>query len=73
MEGRKAEQTINSEEMPVAHAEWAPIRAGVWMTVFFWLYDTGSGGCFLLKHEGVVGLLFFVTLFIFNVGAAGSY
>lgn len=52
----KAEQTINSEEMSVAHAEWADSRervqvTGVRPTALIWINDTGSSECLLLKHE----------------------
>lgn len=52
----KAEQTINSEEMSVAHTEWADSRERVQVTggrpmALIWINDTGSSECLLLKHE----------------------
>lgn len=56
MKGTKAEQTINSEETSVAHAERADSRdwvrmTGVRPTALTWVYGAGSSGCLLLKHE----------------------
>lgn len=66
----KAEQTINSEEMSVANAEWADRREwvqvmGVRPTVLIWINDTGSSECLLLKHECFD--FFKKILFILNV------
>lgn len=64
MKGTKAEQTINSEEMSVAHAEWAGSRervrmTGVRLTAFLWVCDRSTGGCLLLKYGSAVFLFYF--------------
>ena len=56
MKEAKAEQTVNSEEMPVARAggaesrEWARMTGGQ-PTAVVWVYNTGSSECLLLKQE----------------------
>lgn len=68
VKGTKAEQTINSVEMSVAHAEWADSREWMQMTgfrptVLIWVYDTGSSDCFLLKHESAVILVLIIIIY----------